>query len=53
MVILLLQFCRDKVPAYAVRIAKFARDTIDMYVQVIRRLEPTDPNLRIKSPVIS
>jgi uncharacterized protein YjaG (DUF416 family) len=48
MVILLLQFCRDKAPGDAVRIAKFARDTIDMYVQVIEKLDPIDPQLEDK-----
>jgi uncharacterized protein YjaG (DUF416 family) len=48
MVILLLQFCRDEQPHYAVRIATFARDTIDMYVQVIEQLDPADPQLEDK-----
>jgi uncharacterized protein YjaG (DUF416 family) len=48
MVTLLLQFCRDTNPLYAVRIARFAYDTIDMYVQVRERLNPTDPQLERK-----
>jgi uncharacterized protein len=48
MVRLLLQFCRDNRPSYAVRIITFARDTIDMYVQVIEKLDPADPQLNEK-----
>jgi hypothetical protein len=48
MVRLLLQFCRDNQPSYAVRIITFARDTIDMYVQVIEKLDPADPQLNEK-----
>ena len=44
MVTLLLQFCYDKKTRYAVRIATFARDTIDMYIQVHEKLAPSDPN---------
>jgi hypothetical protein len=45
MVRLLLQFCRDNKPSYAVRITAFARDTIDTYVQVLEKLDPADPQL--------
>lgn len=45
MVRLLLQFCRDNQLSYALRIATFARDTIDMYVQVLEGLDPADPQL--------
>jgi uncharacterized protein YjaG (DUF416 family) len=48
MVTLLLQFCRDRQPSYSVRIATFARDTIDSYVQTDQELEPSDPNLEEK-----
>jgi len=45
MVRLLLQFCRDNQLSYAVRITTFARDTIDMYVQVVEKLDSADPQL--------
>jgi uncharacterized protein YjaG (DUF416 family) len=45
MVRLLLQFCRDNQLSYARRITTFARDTIDMYVQAIEKLDPADPRL--------
>ena len=45
MVRLLLQFYRDDQLSYAVRTTTFARDTIDMYVQVIEKLDPADPQL--------
>lgn len=45
MVRLLLQFCRDCQLSYAVRITTFARDTIDMYVQVVDKLDSADPQL--------
>jgi uncharacterized protein YjaG (DUF416 family) len=45
MVRLLLQFCRDNQLSYALRITTFARDTIDMYVQVLEKLDPADPRL--------
>jgi len=48
MVRLLLQFCRDDQLSYAVRIATFAEDTIDMYVQVLEKLDPADPQLNKK-----
>jgi uncharacterized protein YjaG (DUF416 family) len=48
MVTLLLQFCREPDPLYGVRIATFARDTVDMYVQIVEHLQPTDPNLEEK-----
>ncbi len=48
MVRLLLQFCRDNQVSYAVRITTFARDTIDMYIQVAENLDPSDPELDAK-----
>ena len=45
MVRLLLQFCSDKQLSHVMSIATFARDTIDMYVQVIEELDPADPHL--------
>lgn len=45
MVRLLLQFCRDNQLSYAVRITTFAQDTIDMYIQVVEKLDPADPQL--------
>jgi len=45
MVRLLLQFCQDNQLSYAMRITTFARDTIDMYVQTIEKLDPADPEL--------
>ncbi len=45
MVRLLLQFCRDQQVSYALRIATFAKDTIDMYVQAIEKIDPADPQL--------
>lgn len=48
MVRLLLQFCRDDQPSYALRITAFARDTIDMYVQFLESLDPADPQLNQK-----
>lgn len=48
MVRLLLQFCRDNRLSYAVRITTFARDTIDMYVQVVEKLDAADPGLNEK-----
>jgi len=45
MVRLLLQFCRDNQLSYAVRISTFARDTIDMYVQVVEKFDPADRQL--------
>jgi Protein of unknown function (DUF416) len=48
MVTLLLQFCRETIPLHAVRIARFAFDTIDMYVQVIEELNANDPQLEDK-----
>jgi len=48
MVRLLLQFCRDNQISYAVRITTFARDTIDMYVQVAEDIDPSDPELDAK-----
>lgn len=48
MVTLLLQFCRDRNPSYAVRIATFALDTIDMYVQSLEKLDPADPQTDAK-----
>jgi len=48
MIRLLLQFCEDSEPSYALRIATFSRDTIDMYVQVLENLDPVDPQLNEK-----
>lgn len=48
MIRLLLQFARHDQPSYAVRIVTFARDTIDMYVQVLEALDPADPHLNEK-----
>jgi uncharacterized protein YjaG (DUF416 family) len=48
MVILLLEFCRDQDPKYGVRIATFARDSVDMQVQVVEKLDPSDPKLEEK-----
>jgi len=48
MVRLLLQFAGDDEPSYAVRITTFARDTIDMYVQTVDKLDPADPELNEK-----
>jgi hypothetical protein len=48
MVTLLLQFCYDNKTSYAVRIATFARDTVDMYIQVHENLAPSDPDLEQK-----
>lgn len=48
MVTLLLQFCRKRRLSYVVRIATFARDTIDLYVQSEQGLDPSDPNLEEK-----
>jgi len=48
MVTLLLQFCRDTNPVHAVRISRFAYDTIDMYVQVREGLNPNDCQLEDK-----
>jgi uncharacterized protein len=48
MVRLLLQFCRDRQISHPVSIVTFAHDTIDMYVQVIERLDPADPRLNKK-----
>lgn len=48
MVRLLLQFCRDNQLSYALRIARFAQDTIDMYVQVLEGLDPADRQLNEK-----
>jgi uncharacterized protein len=45
MVRLLLQFCGDSQVSYALRIATFATDTIDMYVQAIEKIVPADPQL--------
>ena len=42
---LLLQFHRENQLTYALRISTFARDTIDMYVQVLEELDPADPQL--------
>jgi uncharacterized protein len=48
MVRLLIQFCRDVQVSYALRIATFAKDTIDMYVQAIEKIDPADPQLNEK-----
>jgi uncharacterized protein YjaG (DUF416 family) len=48
MVTLLLRFCREIAPVHAVSIARFAFDTIDMYVQVREELNPNDPQLEDK-----
>lgn len=48
MVRLLLQFCRDNQLSYAARITTFAQDTIDMYVQVIEKIDPSAPDLNEK-----
>lgn len=48
MVRLLLQFCRDNQVSYGMRITTFARDTIDMYVQVAENLDPSDTELDTK-----
>ena len=48
MVTLLLQFCREGKPSYAVRIATFARDTVDLYVQTEGAMDPSDPNIEEK-----
>ena len=45
---LLLLFCSDNQASYASRIITFAYDTIDMYVQIVERFEPDDPQLGIK-----
>jgi uncharacterized protein YjaG (DUF416 family) len=45
MIRLLLQLCRDNQLSYILRIMTFARDTIDMYVQVIEVIDPNDPQL--------
>ncbi len=45
MVTLLLRFCYDKTPDYAVRIATFARDTIDMFVDPREGLVRPDPSI--------
>ena len=48
MATLLVELAKDKNPSYAARIASLARDTIDMYVQVVESLDPTDPDLETK-----
>jgi uncharacterized protein YjaG (DUF416 family) len=48
MVTLLLEFCRDKQTSYAVRVATFARDTIDAYVQARDEIAASDPQLEEK-----
>jgi uncharacterized protein YjaG (DUF416 family) len=48
MVTLLLQWYLDRTPRYAVRIAAFARDTIDLYVQISEGLAPSDPEFERK-----
>ncbi len=48
MITLLVHFSYDLNPNYAVRIATFNRDTIDMYVQIREKLDPTDPELESK-----
>jgi uncharacterized protein len=48
MAALLLQFCLEKKPSYPVRIATFARDTIDLYVQTHESLDAADPLLEEK-----
>ncbi|SRR5713101_784634 len=48
MATLLLQFCLDPKPNYAIRIATFSRDTIDLYVQTQQSLDPSDPHLEEK-----
>lgn len=45
MVRLLLQFCRDNQLSYALRVTTFAKDTIDMYVQTVEKIDPADPQL--------
>src|ERR1700722_14915320 len=46
MVRLLLQFrSHTQIVSYALRIATFATDTIDMYVQAIESMEAADPKL--------
>ena len=48
MVTLLLQWVGDQNPHYAVRIATFCRDTVDLHVQVLESLNPSDPDLEDK-----
>jgi len=48
MVTLLLQFCQEPRLSYPIEIATFSRDTIDMYVQVIEKLDAADPQLNEK-----
>lgn len=48
MITLLLEYLLDKNPSYGVRIATFARDTIDMYVQVIENLDAAQPETENK-----
>jgi uncharacterized protein YjaG (DUF416 family) len=48
MVTLLLQFCRERKESYAVRIATFARDTVDLYVQTEEAFDASDPDLEAK-----
>lgn len=45
MIRLLLQFCKDNQVSYALRIATFAMDTIDMYIQAIEGIDPADPRV--------
>src|ERR1041384_7632372 len=48
MVNLLLQLCRDNQLSYVLRIVTFARDTIDLYIQAVEKLDPADPQLNRK-----
>jgi uncharacterized protein YjaG (DUF416 family) len=48
MVTLLLEFCLLRQPNYVKRIAAFARDTVDLYIQLEEGLHPSDPDLEEK-----
>ncbi len=47
-IMILLEYCTDPNPRHAVRISTFARDTIDMAVQLRRELNPDDRDLEQK-----
>jgi uncharacterized protein YjaG (DUF416 family) len=48
MLTLLLQSCRERLVTYGVRIATFARDTVDLHIQTEEDLDPSDPDLEEK-----
>ncbi len=48
MVTLLLRWCYDSNPSYAVRIATFRRDMNDLFVQLKENLDPNDSELEKK-----